>query len=586
MSKDEKKKIDNYQVVQSNPLIEAQYKLDLLPQKLIRYLVSLIKPNDDHFEKYYYRLNTSDFARLIDTGSKGIYKDIKKAAERLKTSSVIYKKAKTTLHANWLASYEYHDGEGWIEFEFSSKLEAELLNIKGKFTKYELLTIAKLKSQYAIRIYELLLQYRNYGQREVGLDELKANLGIGKDEYKLFGKFKQSVLDVSHREINEKTDISYTWRPKKNVRKVVSIVFENIKLRIHIPPWLIGLLPKKHRTNVNVLSNIREWLPKRGEDYIREKIEYTSSRNPDNYPDYLYKALEGDYGKDYKATPSDLFPSKAGYPTPPDGTIFQSEDGTTVIIEGGMVKRSDGMLPISWLRKEIDAGKYHVVDDVPVLSAETDAEDEDVFDIIPEPEEIPPRPEANEAGVLLRDGVQVRVGERIETVKNGSAGVYSQKELVRMISNNQAELILDKSELFQEGPSAPRKAEVEAEHDAQRKPSIEFAASQVKPKQEGQSLEEPIDVDEGNTYSYFTTLASPTKAKPRRKKEKDGQRQIPKTAPVQAEPKGEKKLEEEADASLLRELLEAFKEGRIVIKPPKEQDKGNASDNNRPTEWF
>ena len=58
---------NDYLVVQSNSLIEAQYKLGIIPAKLLRKLVSMIKPTDESFEKLFYRLSVADFAEL--TGS-------------------------------------------------------------------------------------------------------------------------------------------------------------------------------------------------------------------------------------------------------------------------------------------------------------------------------------------------------------------------------------------------------------------------------------------------------------------------------------------------------------------------------------
>ncbi|HPL67477.1 MAG TPA: replication initiation protein [Smithellaceae bacterium] len=575
MANDENKKEKNYQVVQSNPLVEAQYKLDLMPQKLIRYLVSLIKPSDEHFEKKYYRLYARDFAKLMETDNKGIYKDIKKTAELLKRSTVIYKKEKSTLHANWLASYEYHDGEGWIEFEFSSKLETELLNIKGKFTKYQLLHIAKLKSQYAIRIYELLLQYRNYGQREIPLDELKANLGIKQSEYKLFGKFKQSVLDVAHREITGKTDLSYTWRPKKHVRKVVSVIFEDIKVRTTIPPWLIGALPKKYRTNERVFDSIREWLPKRGEDYIKEKIEYTTSKNPGNYADYLYKALEGDFGKGFKAAQSDILGPKVGYPSLLDGTILQSVDGTTIIIEGGAAKAPEGYIPINQLRKDMEVGKYRIVDlkDTNVNVTLND-DDADVIDVVAESEgdrEEESPAETKSESAILPDGTQIRIGDRFETVKNGAAGGYSRGELIRMIKNGQAEISLAKPDYNYEELSSkePSKAkESEGESASSKESFVEHESPQMDYLQEEEALGTPLGSDDDNKYAYYEFSSS---SKPSSSHKKVGKARLstPKHKSI------------DMDATLLQELLQAFKEGRIVIKPPNKEEKGKAIDSNK-----
>jgi len=72
-------------VIQSNPLIEAQYKLDLMAQKIIRYLVSKIRPSDEKLGKdHIYTLPVSDYCKVMDREYKTkVFEDIKAAAEKL-----------------------------------------------------------------------------------------------------------------------------------------------------------------------------------------------------------------------------------------------------------------------------------------------------------------------------------------------------------------------------------------------------------------------------------------------------------------------------------------------------------------------
>jgi len=353
---------DNHLVVQSNPLVEGQYKLDLIPQKLIRHLVSMIKPSDDQFEKKYYRLFASNFAILTGSNEKNIYEQIKEAAHKLKRTSITIRKKKSTIVTSWLSSFEYHDREGWIEFEFSSKLEAELLKIQEQFTQYHLVNISKLKSQYSIRLYELLRQHVVIGSREIKIDELKTMLGIGKDEYKLFGDIRARVLKPAYIEINAKTDLEYQWKPVKHVRKAVGVRFYDIQAKRNIPTWTIGLLPQGLRENKDILKNIRRWLELRGEDYIKEKIQYTISRAPANFGDYLFAALEKNYGEGFNPDQQELFPegAKAGYHVA-DGVKIEIE-GKIYVVEDGYIRTEKGIIAKGQIRKGIETGEFTVID--------------------------------------------------------------------------------------------------------------------------------------------------------------------------------------------------------------------------------
>lgn len=65
--------------------------------------------------------------------------------------------------------------------------------IKKEFTSYKLENVVKLKSSYAIRIYELLKQYEKLQERTFLLDDLRKMLGA-EDIYPAYGNFKQRVL--------------------------------------------------------------------------------------------------------------------------------------------------------------------------------------------------------------------------------------------------------------------------------------------------------------------------------------------------------------------------------------------------------
>lgn len=355
-----------YSVIQSNPLVEGQYKLDVLPQKIVRHLVSLIKPEDSSFTDRTYRLKASDFTALIGRGYDGkAIEDIKAAAEKLLRTQITIRRTKSITRTNWIASYKHHIDEGWFEFSFSAHLERELLDIREQFTKYHLENVSKLKSQYSIRLYELLKQYLAIGSREINLSDLKGMLGIGPDEYVRYVHFTQRVLQPAHKEINAKTDIEYQWKPLKHIRKVVSIKFYDIQSKKTIPKWLIGLLPAKQRENKNIIKNIRRWLELRGEDYVKEKIQYTASRNPENFGDYLFRVLEKNYGEGFKPDQQGLFPEgeKVGYPVR-EGMKIEINGMTYSVEEGRIIITDRGVIPEGDIVRGLVSGKFKEVIDV------------------------------------------------------------------------------------------------------------------------------------------------------------------------------------------------------------------------------
>ncbi|HQN17365.1 MAG TPA: replication initiation protein [Bacteroidales bacterium] len=349
-------------VIQSNPLIEAQYRLDLVPQKLLRYVISMITPSDTINNRKYYRVNISEFEKYIgrQIPSGKIFEDIRRVAEILKSTKIKIVKQDTTIETSWIASFEYPRNKGWIEFEISGKLETELFQLKKQFTQYYLQNISKLRYMYSIRIYELLRQYIQLGKREIGINDLKAILGIG-DEYKLYGKFKQVVLEPSIAEILLKTDIDFKWDEKKESRKVVAILFYDICLKTIIPAAILALLLPEQKESKQVIRSVQKFIESNGEEYVKEKIIYTNSRNPENWNDYFVHACEKNYGEGYTPENPDTAQEKTSEAQNiKDGAGIEIS-GKKYLYEDGFVMTEKGVIPSGVINQMLKSGEAKLI---------------------------------------------------------------------------------------------------------------------------------------------------------------------------------------------------------------------------------
>lgn len=83
-----------------------------------------------------------------------------------------------------------------------------------------------MKSNYSVRLYELLVQWKNSKQTPIfKLEEFRGQLGLGTSEYKAMCDFKKRVLDFAVKEINEKTDIKVQYEQVKKGRKIIGFRF-------------------------------------------------------------------------------------------------------------------------------------------------------------------------------------------------------------------------------------------------------------------------------------------------------------------------------------------------------------------------
>ena len=124
----------------------------------------------------------------------------------------------------WVQSIRVLESKSVVGLRFSKEILPFISNLSREFTKYSLSDIAGMSSAYAIRIYELLSQYRSIGKREISVENLRTMLELGK-RYPLFADLKRWVIDTAVDQINEYSPLNVKYEQKKTGRKVTHIQF-------------------------------------------------------------------------------------------------------------------------------------------------------------------------------------------------------------------------------------------------------------------------------------------------------------------------------------------------------------------------
>jgi len=214
----------DYIITKANTLVEANYRLTLTQQRIILLMASMVQPDDEDFKLY--RLTVGDFMDLLDITRPNLYAQMVGMVDHLmRVVLTIRVGEESYVKTHWIDKARYTVGTGYIDITFDPELKPFFLCLKERFTTYKLENVMRLRSVYSIRIYELLKQYQRIGKRTITIDGLRSMLGIEPKEYHLYGDFKRFVILVAHKEINEKTDISFDFREKKLGRKVNEIEF-------------------------------------------------------------------------------------------------------------------------------------------------------------------------------------------------------------------------------------------------------------------------------------------------------------------------------------------------------------------------
>jgi hypothetical protein len=230
-------------VTKSNTLIEANYKLGVVEQKIILYLASNINSKDSDFKTY--TLSIKEFNRLLGLKGNPKYTELRQITKELMHKVFEVRIDKKVIQVAWLSYVAYNESDGTIDIRFDPFLRPYLLELKREFTSYRLENVVKLKSSYAIRIYEFLKQYERLHERTFSLMDLRKMLGA-EDVYPAYGNFKQRVLIPAQTELKEKTDISFEIEEIKVGRRVDKIKF------------LISSVKKKDKNPLNNLEGTVE----------------------------------------------------------------------------------------------------------------------------------------------------------------------------------------------------------------------------------------------------------------------------------------------------------------------------------------
>ena len=212
-------------IIQHNKLIESRYRLSLQEKRVVLWIISKIKPDDDDFTKH--TISIRDFQKITGVSGNNMHKEIAKITMSLiqRGLSIRDLENDTLFQVSWLNSAYYHYQEGLVELKIAQELKPYLLQLREQFTVVSLSDVMGLQSMYAVRIFELLKQYESLGFREITLSDLRECCGISLSHYKKFSHIKEKVLEAAKKEINEKTDLFIRYEGVKTSRKITSIRF-------------------------------------------------------------------------------------------------------------------------------------------------------------------------------------------------------------------------------------------------------------------------------------------------------------------------------------------------------------------------
>jgi plasmid replication initiation protein len=235
-------------VCKSNNLTKASFSMTLDQKRIVLACIAQIKDprieltRDDEFD-----ITAPYFSTLFNVSLKNSYYQLKEATESLQKEVVVIHNPDindpklSRVVTNWFSVAKYYDGEGRVIVKFNEAIIPYISNLKnGCFTQYGINQIAKLKSVYAIRLYEILIceAWRNQDY-EIEVSTLKKMLGLA-DKYTTTFEFKRCVIIPAIANIKKNTNITeLEFEQRRSGRDVTHLIFK----------YSVKKEAKKHKAN-------------------------------------------------------------------------------------------------------------------------------------------------------------------------------------------------------------------------------------------------------------------------------------------------------------------------------------------------
>ena len=260
-------------VVKDNALMNASYNLEVTEQRLI--LLAIINARETHqgiTSDSKLEIHANDYASQFHVTKEAAYKALKTAVNNLFERQFSFKeetkKGIGIVRSRWVSRIKYIDDSAILEITFAPDVVPLITRLEKHFTSYQIQQVTQLTGKYAIRLYELLIAWREVGKvPQIELSEFRAKLGVEDNEYKAMNHFKSRVLEPSIKQINQHTDITVSYEQHKRGRTITGFSFKfrhkqqqkiEVKRDPNTPDFFVKMTDSQRHLFANKMSEMPE----------------------------------------------------------------------------------------------------------------------------------------------------------------------------------------------------------------------------------------------------------------------------------------------------------------------------------------
>jgi len=216
-------------VKKDNNLANAHYALSEIEQRLL--LSATINSSKAINAKDPIVVTAADYAKHHEISLDKAYSTIYTASKRLFRRSLKFKTVNSEgldefVECRWLSKVTRIPDSGMVSIRLTDEVLPLITEVKKRFTYYDIKNISGLTSNYAMRLYEMLISWRGALKTpEIAVADLRGRLGVEEGDYQRMSNFKARVVDFSIKQINERTDITVSYVQHKRGRVITGFSF-------------------------------------------------------------------------------------------------------------------------------------------------------------------------------------------------------------------------------------------------------------------------------------------------------------------------------------------------------------------------
>jgi len=210
---------DRNKITISNPIINARFSLPANGVDLIMLCLSNITKEDYELKEVVF-----DITKLEQRTNKMWNSiELRKLVVKLADSSILINTEVEKWEVfNWFEYFTYD--KGICTCKLNSKIEDYLLMLERECKVIDIKYILCLNTSYTKRVYMMMKQMQNFGQRVMTVDEITESLKTP-TSMSIVGHLKEKILDKAVKDINTHTDISISYTDRKAGKKIIGFKF-------------------------------------------------------------------------------------------------------------------------------------------------------------------------------------------------------------------------------------------------------------------------------------------------------------------------------------------------------------------------